>query len=54
MEPVVKVPYEANHFALFLQTNKSVHRVGMRKPTTHSRQFVGVSYIFSDNIWTNL
>lgn len=52
MESAVEVPYEANRFVLFLQTNKSVHRVGIRERTKHSRQFVGVSYIFSDNIWT--
>lgn len=54
MEVAAQVPYEANRYACFLQTNKSVHRVGMRQTTTHARRFVGVSFIFSDHIRKNL
>lgn len=54
MESVAEVPYEANRYACFLQTSKSVHSVGLRKATTHARRFVGISFIFDDHIRTNL
>ena len=54
MKPAVNVTYEANRFATFLCTQKSVHRVGLRETTTHPRRFAGVSLIFSDNIRENL
>jgi len=54
MEPVTNVIYEANHFATFLCTQKSVHRVGLRQATKHPRRFAGVSLIFDKEIRENL
>lgn len=53
-EAVAEVPYKANHYACFLQTTKSVHSVGLRQATNHARRFVGISFICSDHIRTNL